>query len=80
VIEQVECWLEAPNLAMLGEGSNYWKASRHTLDASQVVWPPIHDARIATLCIQHGVRVLWSADRDLARFSIPVVNPLALDG
>jgi toxin-antitoxin system PIN domain toxin len=75
-IEQVECWLEAPNLAMLGEGSSYWKALRRTLDASRVVGPRIHDARVAALCLQHGVRVLWSADRDLARFSIAVVNPL----
>jgi toxin-antitoxin system PIN domain toxin len=75
-IEQVECWLEAPNLAMLSEGLNYWSALRGTLEASPVVGPRIHDARIATLCLQHGVRVLWSADRDFARFGIPVVNPL----
>jgi toxin-antitoxin system PIN domain toxin len=75
-IEQVECWLEAPNLALLGEGSNYWNALRRTLDAGRVVGTRIHDARVAALCLQHGVRVLWSADRDLARFSVPVVNPL----
>jgi uncharacterized protein len=75
-IEQVECWLEAPNLAMLGEGPDYWQALRRTLVASRVVGPRIHDARVATLCLQHGVRVLWSAGRDLARFSVPVVNPL----
>ena len=75
-IEQVECWLEAPNLAILGEAANYWSALRRTLDASRVVGPRIHDARVATLCLQHGVRALWSADRELTRFSIPVVNPL----
>ena len=75
-IEQVECWLEAPSLAMLGEGPDYWSVLRRTLDTSRVVGPRIHDARVASLCLQHGVRVLWSADRDLARFSIPVVNPL----
>jgi len=37
----------------------------------------IHDARIAALCRHHGVRQLWSADRDFGRFSeLPVVNPL----
>jgi hypothetical protein len=75
-IQQVECWLEAPDLAMLGEGSNYWNALSRTLDASRVVGPRIHDARVAALCLEHGVRVLWSADRDFARFGIPVVNPL----
>ena len=61
---------------MLGEEQDYWNALRRTLEASRVVGPRIHDARVATLCLQHGVRVLWSADRDLARFSVPVVNPL----
>jgi uncharacterized protein len=37
----------------------------------------IHDARIAALCRQHGIRELWSADRDFSRFSdLPLVNPL----
>lgn len=36
----------------------------------------VHDARIA-LCRFHGVRVLWSADRDFSRFpALVVVNPL----
>lgn len=38
----------------------------------------MYDARIAALCLFHGVRVLWSADRDFPRFpELAVVNPLA---
>ena len=37
----------------------------------------IADPRIAALCLQHGVRELWSADRDFGRFAaLRVVNPL----
>jgi predicted nucleic acid-binding protein len=38
----------------------------------------VHDARIAALCAAHGVRELWSADRDFGRFSSSrtVRNPL----
>jgi hypothetical protein len=37
----------------------------------------IHDARVAALCIHHGVQELWTADRDFLRFpGIKVVNPL----
>jgi predicted nucleic acid-binding protein len=40
----------------------------------------VHDARIAALCQQHGVRELWSADRDFSRFQgLAVVNPLVGD-
>jgi predicted nucleic acid-binding protein len=36
-----------------------------------------HDARIYALCRLHGVRELWSADRDFTRFKgIRIVNPL----
>jgi len=39
--------------------------------------PRVHDARVAALCIEHGVRELWTADRDFSRFaSIRVRNPL----
>jgi len=36
--------------------------------------------RIAALCRDHGVRELWSADRDFSRFAgFAVVNPLVRD-
>ena len=41
----------------------------------------IHDARVAALCRQHGVRELWLADRDFNRFAgLTVVNPLLGNG
>jgi len=37
----------------------------------------IHDARIAAICLSHGVAELWSADRDFSRFpALPIRNPL----
>jgi toxin-antitoxin system PIN domain toxin len=37
----------------------------------------IHDARVAVICLSHGVAELWSADRDFARFpALTVRNPL----
>ena len=35
------------------------------------------DARIAAICLTHGVDALWSADRDFSWFPhLTVVNPL----
>jgi predicted nucleic acid-binding protein len=37
----------------------------------------VHDAHIAALLVEHGVRELWTLDRDFARFAgIRLVDPL----
>jgi predicted nucleic acid-binding protein len=39
--------------------------------------PLVHDAAIAAICAAHGVRELWTLDRDFSRFpSLRVRNPL----
>ena len=68
-LEQVHCWLEVPTLVMLAETAGYWRNLHDLLDASRVVGPRVHDARIAALCRQHGVTELWTADRDFNRFA-----------
>ena len=76
-IEQVEAWLEAPNLVLLGEDENYWPELRAALTAGHVTGPQIHDARVAALCRLHGIDELWSSDRDFGRFpGLKVINPL----
>jgi len=47
------------------------------MTAGQIVGPRVHGARIAALCLQHGVRELWTADRDFSRFpQVKTLNPL----
>ncbi|MGQ0651983.1 MAG: TA system VapC family ribonuclease toxin [Betaproteobacteria bacterium] len=76
-LDQVAAWLESPTLALLAESELHWPSLRTLLESSRVAGPQIHDARIAALCMQHGVRELWSADRDFGRFAgLAVVNPL----
>ena len=77
-LEQVDAWLKLPSLVLLAESEQHWLDLRQLLTASRVTGPRIHDARIAALCRQHGVRELWSADRDFGRFAgLSVVNPFA---
>jgi len=76
-IEQVDAWLESPSIQLLSESSEYWHQLKSAVTSAKVVGPQVHDARIAALCAQHGVRVLWSADRDFNRFAnLAVTNPL----
>jgi uncharacterized protein len=74
---QVDIWLESPSLALLTESPTHWTTLRAILVESAITGPRVHDARIAALCRQHGVRELWSADRDFSRFAgLRVINPL----
>jgi toxin-antitoxin system PIN domain toxin len=76
-IDQIEAWLESPSLVLLAESAAHWPALRPLLSAARVQGPLVHDARIAALCLQHGVAALWTADRDFARFApLQAVNPL----
>ena len=75
--DQVGAWMEAPSLVMLGEDADYWPALREAVIRGKVAGPAVHDARIAAICLRHGVAELWSADRDFSRFArLPVRNPL----
>jgi uncharacterized protein len=76
-LEQVEAWMESPSLALLGESDRHWEQLQSLVVAGRIAGPQVHDARIAALCLQHGVRELWSADRDFGRFpDLRVGNPL----
>jgi len=76
-IGQVEAWLESPSLVLLGEGDGCWPRLRALLLAGKIAGSKVHDARIAAICLQHGVGELWSIDRDFTRFpALKVRNPL----
>jgi toxin-antitoxin system PIN domain toxin len=76
-LDQIDAWLESPTLNLLGESGEHWSQLRTLIETSRIVGPQVHDARIAALCLRHGVRELWSADRDFSRFpQLSVVNPL----
>lgn len=81
-LDQVDAWAESPTLTLLAEpAAGYWSTLRTLLTKGRIVGGQVHDARIAALCVQHGVRELWSADRDFSRFGgVKVVNPLIGNG
>jgi hypothetical protein len=76
-LDQVEAWLSSPSAVLLSEADGFWPAFRRTLEGGRVAGGQVHDGRVAALCIAHGVRELWTADRDFGRFpGLRVVNPL----
>jgi uncharacterized protein len=80
-IDQIDAWLESPSLVLLAETTRHWATLRALIGNAHITGPAVHDSRIAALCLQHGVRELWSADRDFSRYAgLRVVNPLVTAG
>ncbi|MGH8262877.1 MAG: TA system VapC family ribonuclease toxin [Steroidobacteraceae bacterium] len=74
---QLEAWFDSPSLVLLQEGPAHWPQLRGLLVPARVTGSMVHDARVAAICLEHGVRELWSADRDFNRFpSLTTRNPL----
>ena len=73
----LRAWQASPMLSMIGENENHLELLSSIATSSKVEGPMIHDARIVAICLSHGVKELWSADRDFSRFpKLKVVNPL----
>jgi hypothetical protein len=73
----VDAWGAGGNLHLIGEGEGYLDKLRRQATLARAKGPLVHDARIMALCLHHGVRELWSADRDFTRFTgLTVRDPL----
>ena len=74
---QVDAWLASPVFRALGEGTEHWPRLRALIAARGVRGGQVHDARIAAICLEHGIDEFWSADRDFSRFpELRTRNPL----
>lgn len=75
-LESLESILDSSSLQMLGEGPAHRAHLRQMVKGGDVSGNLVHDAHIAALLVEHGVRELVSADRDFARFPhLRVTNP-----
>lgn len=66
---QIDAWLSSPSLQLLAEAAGHWAALDAMLVSARVAGPAVHDARIAALCLTHGVSELLTLDRDFSRFA-----------
>jgi uncharacterized protein len=77
VLGFLESLFSSPQLALLSESPGYYEKLHDIALAAKLSGARIHDARIAALCFHHGVRELWTADRDFSLFpQIKTRNPL----
>lgn len=78
VLEDLSSLLDSPALELLGEGTNHEEHLFEQVDAAGAGGNLAHDAHIAALVHEHGVRELWTTDRDFSRFpGIRTRNPFS---
>jgi toxin-antitoxin system PIN domain toxin len=75
---QVAGWMGSPGLVLLSEPAGFVDVLGILVSRPRVRGPVVHDARIAALCLAHGVDALLSRDRDFSLFpELTVENPFA---
>jgi uncharacterized protein len=76
-LDAIAAWLKAPNLVLLNEAESHWSVLKKLLLSRDLSGAQIHDAKIAAICLAHGIKLLWTADRDFSRFpELKCLNPL----
>lgn len=69
--------MSLPRVRPLAETDEHLERLAGLVTRSGVAGPKVHDARIAALCLSHGVSELWTADRDFSYFpELATYNPL----
>jgi uncharacterized protein len=73
---QLEAWFASPSLRLLAEPEEFAEVLVTFAQRPRVRGPIIHDARVAALCVAHGVAKLLTRDRDFALFpELVTANP-----
>lgn len=65
---QFQAWAESPSNRLIGETGNFPAILGRFVDRPHVVGGVVHDARIAAICVAHGVQALLTRDRDFTLF------------
>lgn len=74
---QVEAWTNSPSNYLIGETEGFLDLLATFARRPRVRGPVVHDARVAAICVAHGVEALLTRDRDFALFpELPTRDPL----
>lgn len=65
---QLRVWTDSPTNRLLGETSDFMDILERFVQRPRVRGPVVHDARVAAICLAHGVDELLTRDRDFTLF------------
>ncbi|MEO7294938.1 MAG: TA system VapC family ribonuclease toxin [Candidatus Limnocylindria bacterium] len=69
---------ELPNVQSGSESTRFWERFREVADDASPRGNLVPDAHLVTLMLEHGVRTIWTHDRDFRRFKgIEARDPFA---
>ncbi len=68
-VAQLDEWFRSPSLQLLSESRNHWQTLVGLIGSAGITGPLIHDAKIAAICLDHGVSEFITVDRDFRRFA-----------
>lgn len=75
--QQFRAWEASPSCRMIGETDTFMEVLEGLVNRPRITGPIVHDARIAAICIAHGVEALLTRDRDFSMFpQLPTRDPL----
>ena len=65
---QFQAWTASPSSRLIGETDDFIEILQRFVSRPHLVGGVVHDARIAALCVAHGVEALLTRDREFALF------------
>ena len=75
---QLAAWTASPSMRLIGETEDFLEILESFVRRPRVIGGVVHDARIAALCVAHGVEALLTRDRDFSLFpELKTRDPLA---
>ncbi|MCY3851581.1 MAG: PIN domain-containing protein [Acidimicrobiaceae bacterium] len=74
---QLLAWTGSPSNRLIGETAEFLDILREFVDRPRIIGGIVHDARVAAICVAHGVEALLTRDRDFSMFpQLPTRDPL----
>ncbi|MCY4209939.1 MAG: PIN domain-containing protein [Gammaproteobacteria bacterium] len=74
---QLEAWTSSPSNQLIGETGDFLKVLHGFIQRPRVYGAVVHDARVAAICVAHGVEMLLTRDRDFSLFpELPTHDPI----
>ena len=65
---QLSAWTASPSTRLIGETEDFLEILENFLRRPRVIGGVVHDARIAAICVAHGVEALLTRDLDFLLF------------